>query len=85
MNKKRINVIKEKVEVLLNPIEPYRFFFEQEINQQPEAILKCMGNGSRLYNSNDSTKLGGLEINSENIKNIHHLLIIGCGSSYFAG
>jgi glucosamine--fructose-6-phosphate aminotransferase (isomerizing) len=44
-----------------------------------------MGNGSRLYNSNDSTKLGGLEINADNLKKIQHLLIIGCGSSYFAG
>ena len=58
---KRTCVIKELQDVQVKPQSCYGSFFEQEIYQQPEAVLKVMGNGSRLSNSHDNTKLGGLE------------------------
>ena len=46
--KGRTLTIKEKVNVQLKPKEPFNSFYEQEINEQPETLLRCMGNGARL-------------------------------------
>ncbi len=67
------------------PKSPYRFFFEQEMFEQPEALLKTMGNGSRLsHEFEDCCKLGGLESRMEDINKIDNLVICGSGSSYCA-
>ncbi len=44
-----------------------------------------MGNGSRLSNSHDNTKLGGLELYAQDIATLDNLMIIGCGSSLYSG
>jgi glucosamine--fructose-6-phosphate aminotransferase (isomerizing) len=81
----RTCVIKETQDIQLKPLSCYGSFYEQEIYQQPEAILKVMGNGGRLSNSMDNTKLGGLEMYSDNISNIDNMVLIGCGSSLYSG
>ncbi len=44
-----------------------------------------MNNGGRLGKIEDSMKLGGLENHKESIEQIENILIIACGSSFYAG
>ncbi|KAL4468899.1 hypothetical protein ABPG72_009169 [Tetrahymena utriculariae] len=83
-NKDRIQVIQEKNEVQIVPKPPYRHFFEQEIFEQPETLLKTFSNGARLLQEN-RPKLGGLEPYQKDIGNVKNMVIVACGSSYYSG
>ena len=63
---------------------PYKHWTIKEINEQPEVILNCINKGGRIKNDSE-VKLGGLEQNVNNLKNIDNIIILGCGTSYFAG
>lgn len=57
-------------------------FLEKEIYEQPEAIKNTMRG---RVGEDGSIVLGGPNLTLEEIKNINHILIIGCGSAYYAG
>jgi len=63
--------------------EPYLHWTLKEIYEQYEASLRAISYGGRLMDNN--VKLGGLEENKENLINVKHLILLGCGTSYFAG
>jgi glucosamine--fructose-6-phosphate aminotransferase (isomerizing) len=79
--------------------DPYPHWTLKEIMEQPESILKCLGYGSRIsrklgtdsaeehirFYSDKQIKLGGIEKIKDELLNIKHLIILGCGTSYFAG
>ena len=71
------------VETSLTP-HPYEHWTLKEINEQPDIILNSINNGGRIKNQCE-VKLGGLERNIESLKNIQNIIILGCGTSYFAG
>ena len=56
----------------------------KEIYEQKESCQRAVSYGGRLLSDN-RVKLGGLESNKENLKNIDNLILLGCGTSYFAG
>jgi glucosamine--fructose-6-phosphate aminotransferase (isomerizing) len=64
--------------------EPYSHWTLKEIYQQPDAALKAINMGGRLLD-NGQVKLGGLEKYSEQLAKIDNIVLLGCGSSYFAG
>lgn len=75
----------DTLEVPSHPKPPYKFFFEQEMFEQPEALLKTMGYGSRLsHEMEDCCTLGGLESRKSDINKIENLVICGEGSSFWA-
>ena len=60
----------------------YRHFMEKEIFEQPQALFNtCLGrlNASGVENE----AFHGLKL--ENLKNIEHIQIVACGTSYHAG
>jgi glucosamine--fructose-6-phosphate aminotransferase (isomerizing) len=63
---------------------PYNHWTLKEINEQPNTILNAINNGGRIKNERE-VKLGGLERCAHILKNISNLIILGCGTSYFAG
>ena len=63
---------------------PYNHWTLKEINEQPNTILNAINNGGRIKNETE-VKLGGLERCAHILKNISNLIILGCGTSYFAG
>jgi glucosamine--fructose-6-phosphate aminotransferase (isomerizing) len=63
---------------------PYVHWTLKEINDQPDVILNSINKGGRIKNVSE-VKLGGLEQNAYNLKNIDNIIILGCGTSYFAG
>ena len=68
------------------PKHPFKHWFEQEIYDQPNTIVRATGNRSRLrlHNIDDCPKLGGLEQFEKEIIKIENLVILACGSSYYA-
>lgn len=63
---------------------PYMHWTIKEINDQPNVVLNSINNGGRIKN-NSEVKLGGLEKNIDLLKNIINIIILGCGTSYYAG
>ena len=63
---------------------PYKHWTLKEINDQPDVILNSINKGGRIKNASE-VKLGGLEQHVDNLKNIDNIIILGCGTSYFAG
>ena len=55
----------------------------KEIFEQPEAIENAFR--GRLIESEGVSKLGGLEPVLERLKNVKKLIIVSCGTSYYAG
>ena len=63
---------------------PYKHWTLKEINEQPDVILSAINNGGRIK-SQTEVKLGGLERHTDSLKDIQNIIILGCGTSYFAG
>jgi glucosamine--fructose-6-phosphate aminotransferase (isomerizing) len=64
--------------------EPYQHWTLKEINEQPDVVLNSINKGGRIKNHSE-VKLGGLEQHYDLLKNINNIIILGCGTSYFAG
>jgi glucosamine--fructose-6-phosphate aminotransferase (isomerizing) len=67
-----------------NTPEPFKYWIEKEINEQPVSILNAINNGGRIKFNN--IILGGLVSLKQELKNnyYNHLLVFGCGTSYHA-
>jgi len=78
-NKKIVSIFDSE----LSP-HPYYHWTLKEIYQQPEIILNAINKGGRIKN-NTEVKLGGLEQHSELLKLTNNIILLGCGTSYFAG
>ena len=61
----------------------FEHFMLKEIFEQPEAIENAFR--GRLVESEGVSKLGGLEPVLERLKNVRKLVIVSCGTSYYAG
>jgi glucosamine--fructose-6-phosphate aminotransferase (isomerizing) len=55
----------------------------KEIHYQPQVVLNAINNGGRIA-SESRVKLGGLEQHLSILKDINNMIILGCGTSYFA-
>jgi len=55
----------------------------KEIYEQPEAVENALR--GRLNHSEGVAKLGGLESVMDRLKQARHLIIVSCGTSYYAG
>lgn len=73
----------ENIKYDLTP-NPYPFWTLKEIYEQPEICLKVINMGGRLLDNN-KVKLGGLDKYCEQLNKIDNLILLGCGTSYFAG
>ena len=61
----------------------YPHFMLKEIMEQPEAVRNSLR--GRLVADQGLVKLGGLDAVADRIRKIRRLLIVGCGTAYFAG
>jgi len=62
---------------------PYEHWTLKEIYEQPQKILNSINLGGRIL-SNNMVKLGGLDLNRDKLKNIEHIILLGCGTSYYS-
>jgi glucosamine--fructose-6-phosphate aminotransferase (isomerizing) len=63
--------------------EPYAHWTIKEILEQPESIYQSLGNGSRIFQQ--KIKLGGIDKIHHQLLEVQHLIILGCGTSHYAG
>ena len=63
---------------------PYNHWMLKEIYEQKESCKRAISYGGRLLDDN-RVRLGGLEINKKELKKINNIILLGCGTSYFAG
>lgn len=68
--------------VELTPL-PYQHWTLKEIYEQPQKILNSINLGGRIL-SNNLVKLGGLDRNKDKLQNIEHIILLGCGTSYYS-
>ncbi len=61
----------------------YLHFMLKEIFEQPEALENALR--GRLNHSEGVAKLGGLESVMDRLDKARHLIIVSCGTSYYAG
>lgn len=79
------NYKKKNVTILESELTPYPYnhWTLKEIYQQPEVILNSINKGGRIKNESE-VKLGGLEQHLALLKNVNNIILLGCGTSYFA-
>ena len=70
-------------DVTVSQKEGYAHFMEKEIHEAPEVIRNTIR--GRLLPDVGRAKLGGLEGLLPELKTLHRLQIVGCGSAYYAG
>ena len=61
----------------------YSHYTQKEIYEQHDTLMRSLSNGGRL--SIGKVKLGGLECLRGSLKDIQHVVFLGCGTSYYAG
>ena len=61
----------------------YPHFMLKEIFEQPEAVENALR--GRVNHSEGVAKLGGLESVQDRLQQARHLIIVSCGTSYYAG
>ena len=68
-----------KDQLMLTP-EPFSHWMSKEIYEQVESVGRVIKQGSRLL-ENDKVHIGGLNQNRTILKDIDHLMLLGCGTS----
>lgn len=63
---------------------PYKYWIQKEIEEQIASSIRAISLGARLL-SNSEVRLGGLQNNTTELIIIDNLIILGCGTSYYAG
>jgi glucosamine--fructose-6-phosphate aminotransferase (isomerizing) len=63
---------------------PFKHWTLKEIYQQKEVVLHSINKGGRIKNEYE-VKLGGLEQHANLLKSVNNIILLGCGTSYFAG
>jgi glucosamine--fructose-6-phosphate aminotransferase (isomerizing) len=71
-----------KVDII--PPKNYKHWMLKEIDEQGDAVLRAMNNGGRIFNT-DSVKLGGLDSCRDQLMELNHLILLGCGTSFHSG
>jgi glucosamine--fructose-6-phosphate aminotransferase (isomerizing) len=85
INHKKIHEINNTIrdDYMTQSLGIYSHYTQKEIYEQHDTLMRSLSNGGRL--SNGKVKLGGLECLSDSLKDIQHIVFLGCGTSYYAG
>jgi glucosamine--fructose-6-phosphate aminotransferase (isomerizing) len=75
----------ETIEVDMQAIQKhgYDHFLLKEINEQPSTLRSTLS--GRLLLDEKRVKLGGLNMSIDELREIGHVTIVGCGTAYHAG
>ncbi|MGK2896401.1 MAG: glutamine--fructose-6-phosphate transaminase (isomerizing) [Candidatus Saccharimonadales bacterium] len=75
----------EKLELDLQSIQKkgYDHFLLKEIHEQPDSLRSTLS--GRISTETNTVKLSGPNMTDEELRDIRHLLIVGCGTAYHGG
>jgi len=85
LNAQPISAQVETIEVDMQAIQKqgYDHFLLKEISEQPQTLRSTL-NG-RVIVKDKRVQLGGLNLTIEQLRDIEHVTVIGCGTAYYAG
>jgi len=80
--------VSTKVETIANDIQKiqkngYDHFLIKEIMEQPTSLRSTLS--GRLILGENRVQLGGLNLSLAELKDIENIVIVGCGTAYYAG
>lgn len=64
--------------------QPFEHWTLKEIYEQPHVVRQAINQGGRLAGAS-RVKLGGLDRCAHQLRKVEHLIVLGCGTSFFAG
>ncbi|GHU07647.1 glutamine--fructose-6-phosphate aminotransferase [isomerizing] [Alphaproteobacteria bacterium] len=75
----------EQIETDLAAIQKggYDHFLLKEIMEQPKSLLETLR--GRIDLVKGTVKLGGINLSPAELRNVKHIVIVGCGTAYYAG
>lgn len=75
----------EKLEMDLRSLQKkgFDYFLLKEIHEQPESLRSTLS--GRVNVETMTAKLGGLNMTDDELRAIDNVMVIGCGTAYFAG
>lgn len=75
----------EKLELDLQSIQKKGFdhFLLKEIHEQPESLRSTLS--GRVNAEAMKVMLGGINMTGEELRKIEHIMVVGCGTAYYAG
>ncbi len=75
----------ETLELDLQSIQKKSFdhFLLKEIYEQPGSLRSTLR--GRINVKNNTVKLGGLNVSDQELRSVRNVMIIGCGTAYYAG
>ena len=73
---------KKTVQLELQPTG-YKNWLIKEISEQPDCVIRAINNGGRI-STNATVKLGGLDSSKEKLLELNHIILLGCGTSYYS-
>tara|TARA_B100000035_G_scaffold311203_1_gene320354 strand:+ start:3960 stop:5783 length:1824 start_codon:yes stop_codon:yes gene_type:complete len=80
----RYTVQKKLKDDIVSKPENYEHWTLKEIMEQPSSINRSINNGGRIADSTN-VKLGGLDEHKSKLLECEHLILLGCGTSYYSG
>lgn len=85
MNSQPVSAKVETIETDMQVIQKqgYEHFLLKEISEQPSTLRSTL-NG-RVVLEEKRVQLGGLNMTADELRDIEHVTIIGCGTAYYAG
>ncbi|MDR1969878.1 MAG: glutamine--fructose-6-phosphate transaminase (isomerizing) [Candidatus Nomurabacteria bacterium] len=80
--------ITPKVETIMTDLvaiqkQGYDHFLLKEIMEQPRSLTETLR--GRIDPHQKTVKLGGINMSPVDLRNIRHIVIVGCGTAYYAG
>lgn len=75
----------EQLELDIQSIQKhgYAHFLLKEIYEQPESLRSTLG--GRLNARTGHARLGGINMNDDELRAVRNIMIVGCGTAYYAG
>ncbi len=64
-------------------LQGFKHFMKKEIFEQPQSLLNTLR--GRILESDGTAKLAGLDMNVKELREIERVIIVACGTSYYAG
>ncbi len=85
LNSEPVSAKVEEIETNLAAIQKggYEHFLLKEIMEQPDSLSETLR--GRIGAKDDIVRLGGPGISDSELRRVNHLIIVGCGTAYYAG
>ncbi len=80
-----VDAVTEKLALDLQSIQKkgYDHFLLKEIYEQPESLRSTLS--GRVDSVKSYARLGGLNLSDQELRDIRHVMVVGCGTAYYAG